>query len=738
MQVESYKDYTVTTSPGFTPTTVDFGIKNPAIIFDMLCNRVYQRPLQTMIQEYICNARDAHREIGKSDPIKIILPTSLDPYLSIIDKGPGLSPERMNEVFIFLGESTKRADNTQTGGFGIGAKVGWAYTDSFSVISTYNNVKTTYLAYIGDEHIGKLSLLEEKKVDDNNGVEIRIKIKRDDFSATEEAVNRMCRFFDIEPIVKNRIEPFKYIGCDNKKSFFIYPDYFCESGLMILIDGVPYPVSSDDLELPFYPSKKYTYCLSFPVGCLNLAINRESIRYDKSTIAKIQKTLDKISDKISDYLVAIKAATNLKEVQKFVSNVRSKYPGVRINPIDLGYGLKANVDKYAILPTFDITIDIYHDDIDDGCIVYVNQCVRANELKSGVRCTQKLDSNSYRSYNSKITIKDTLLAQLYVHKGESVPKERILSVFNDNDNIDNVYVVCCSNKKYIDHLVSIGFIDTSTLKQSLNRRYAIYTDNDVRKLLNIHNSRQKFPITDIIKSSVIDKSPCYYCAYKERGKYESLFNNTIGFKKTGVTIIRFSLFDNVYPSKLKCTPIVVTQDQIPMMEDMQIPHIDEYVDLISSFIRNMLHTHTHLQLEAYPDDKIHESIYTLRKFYTRICDCEMISDPDIIELLDMIDNGPIVIKQQLLQDTYSSSNKLSSVSISNIEYIYMLIKNEHIRGLKYRKAQLQAHNKELLVRFRKLIDRYGAIFGLSDKLDMTLFIEAKYNYLKTGELKCLK
>jgi len=95
-----------------------FGIKNPAIIFDILCNKLYKNPLKTLIQEYMSNARDSHREAGCSDkPIKVILPTYIDPHIKIIDYGVGISPERMSTVFIFLGESTKNIDNVQTGGF---------------------------------------------------------------------------------------------------------------------------------------------------------------------------------------------------------------------------------------------------------------------------------------------------------------------------------------------------------------------------------------------------------------------------------------------------------------------------------------------------------------------------------------------------------------------------------------------------------------------------------------------
>jgi 3-isopropylmalate dehydratase small subunit len=81
---------------------------NDEVIIDML-RRNYAHPIQTPVQEYLCNARDACRESNNPESkIEVSLPNILDATLKIRDYGVGLSPERVRSVFTKYGESTKR------------------------------------------------------------------------------------------------------------------------------------------------------------------------------------------------------------------------------------------------------------------------------------------------------------------------------------------------------------------------------------------------------------------------------------------------------------------------------------------------------------------------------------------------------------------------------------------------------------------------------------------------------
>ena len=110
--------------------SIPFSIGDSSIIIDIIRKKIYNHPIRTMVQEYLSNAKDACIEVGKdSDAIEVTLPTSLNPQFCVRDYGVGMSDERVKDVFVRYGISTKRETNKQLGCFGIGAKSGWAYTE---------------------------------------------------------------------------------------------------------------------------------------------------------------------------------------------------------------------------------------------------------------------------------------------------------------------------------------------------------------------------------------------------------------------------------------------------------------------------------------------------------------------------------------------------------------------------------------------------------------------------------
>jgi len=118
----------VVTSENFKEFT--FGIRSTdmGIILEILRSKMYKNPIAAICREIASNARDANKEIGNKNPISInidegnIFEHICESSISFNDNGPGISPERMADVFVNYGASTKREDNRQLGGFGLGAK----------------------------------------------------------------------------------------------------------------------------------------------------------------------------------------------------------------------------------------------------------------------------------------------------------------------------------------------------------------------------------------------------------------------------------------------------------------------------------------------------------------------------------------------------------------------------------------------------------------------------------------
>ena len=129
---------------GKAEKTQGFGVTNDPVLMSMLSTGLYANPLRTMLQEIMFNAWDAHR-MGKCQekPIDVYLNETTG--LIVRDYGPGISPEDMHPIYCIYGNSTKRNDDDQTGGFGLGSKSPYAYNDSFTVTSHHDNKKSIYL-----------------------------------------------------------------------------------------------------------------------------------------------------------------------------------------------------------------------------------------------------------------------------------------------------------------------------------------------------------------------------------------------------------------------------------------------------------------------------------------------------------------------------------------------------------------------------------------------------------------
>src|SRR4051812_44480427 len=112
----------------------NFSISQNRIIFEILRSKMYANPTGSLIREISSNALDANNEAGNSHiPITISLPGD---YLIIKDDGPGISPDRMENVFCVYGESTKRDTDELMGGYGLGGKSIFAYSDTFYIETT--------------------------------------------------------------------------------------------------------------------------------------------------------------------------------------------------------------------------------------------------------------------------------------------------------------------------------------------------------------------------------------------------------------------------------------------------------------------------------------------------------------------------------------------------------------------------------------------------------------------------
>jgi hypothetical protein len=293
----------VETSEKFEELTFGVRSEDMGIILEILRSKMYSSPLASICREIASNSRDANREVGKAAlPIEIKIEDSPwlggDLAICFKDAGPGISPDRIANVFVNYGASTKRTTNELTGGFGLGAKVPFSYADSFVIITVVDGMEYVYAAAIEEGRRGKLFMLNKQETTESNGTSIVVPIKSDhDRRTFESEVYNSTIQWDVVP---------KYVGFNSEvpkvETIFAEDKFRLIKGgnkesIALLIDGIYYPFDSDELEKIvghhcWVNKEGYTLLLEFKIGDLTVSANRENVQYDKQTIAKLKERVE--------------------------------------------------------------------------------------------------------------------------------------------------------------------------------------------------------------------------------------------------------------------------------------------------------------------------------------------------------------------------------------------------------------------------------------------------------------
>jgi hypothetical protein len=147
---------------------VGLDLENTSFIMKTLYKGLYSDLPLAILRELISNAYDANVMAGyptsqepKQDEalrkVSIVMPQDPEhPALEVRDCGLGITPHQMATVVSKVGSSDKRDRDDLVGGFGIGYKAIWNYTDSFSISTVYQNeqglkIKDLYLGRLNGE-----------------------------------------------------------------------------------------------------------------------------------------------------------------------------------------------------------------------------------------------------------------------------------------------------------------------------------------------------------------------------------------------------------------------------------------------------------------------------------------------------------------------------------------------------------------------------------------------------------
>lgn len=290
-----------------------------SMVFQLFTKNIYSNPIGTVVREITSNCFDSHVEAKINAPV--LIKKSFDNqtnthYISFIDYGVGMSTDRVENIYGVYFESTKRVDNTQIGGFGIGGKTPLAYKrptghgqgeydNSFYVITIFDKMKYYYCIYEGQDS-PVILLLHSEPTNEHNGTEVRIPILEKDINTFAKEMVRQLYYF--ENIVFEGFEETYSSGTLSNEyqiirgKNFLYRGTEYSSTMHVCLGRVAYPIdynvlglNSSDYYLPI--------ALRLEVGDINVVASREQLDYNEHTIKVLKKKLEEAKQEIITMLV---------------------------------------------------------------------------------------------------------------------------------------------------------------------------------------------------------------------------------------------------------------------------------------------------------------------------------------------------------------------------------------------------------------------------------------------------
>jgi anti-sigma regulatory factor (Ser/Thr protein kinase) len=322
------KDVDIESTESFESIDFSLDMESLGVLMKGFSDNLYSNKIGSIVREIASNCFDAHAEVNNPEPVKIVIRETQGTHeIAFIDYGPGLSPERIKTIYSKYFSSSKRGTNNEIGGFGIGAKSPFSYTDSFLVKTYVDGIEYHYIMHRGVT-VPEIKLIFKNECECKNGTEVIIPIKNtSDLDKFKKELKEQLKYFD-------NID-YENCGISNDYSLLRVGPVIIreelridqEGSLEVCIGKVRYPLNTS--EFPWETkslmnSVNARLALMFDIGEISVTMTRESIEYTPEVIAKITERyseaiefftkqygiyLDKGSIYISSYLSSIKSSS---------------------------------------------------------------------------------------------------------------------------------------------------------------------------------------------------------------------------------------------------------------------------------------------------------------------------------------------------------------------------------------------------------------------------------------------
>lgn len=281
----------------------NFTIRSSAHAFKILSSNLYQDKIGAIVREISTNAYDAHILKGNQNrPFEVFLPSLVSPVFRVRDFGPGLSRNDMLTIYQSYFLSTKNTSNEYIGGLGLGGKSPFSYVSSFTIISRFDNERTTYTLAINAQGMPTIAVQHTAPFEDGEetGLEVIVPVSsQKDFNTFSSKVQNAYRHYPVKPLVNGaQIDDANETPVFEGQGYKIF-DHFVSNGPrgIFAIMGVnAYPINLSNIDFAHMSAcSAYVY---FDVGELDVTAGREDLSYDPETIRVIKERLSVIYEEV--------------------------------------------------------------------------------------------------------------------------------------------------------------------------------------------------------------------------------------------------------------------------------------------------------------------------------------------------------------------------------------------------------------------------------------------------------
>ena len=443
-------------------------------LFTLLSNP-YKDNIGSIVREITSNCFDAHKEVNNEEAVIVrIAEDDGGRYISFIDKGPGLTPHRMEKVYSQYLESTKEDSDDFIGCFGIGSKSPLSYTEAFHLLTNVDGTHYHYLVHRG-ETLPAIDLINTTDTNDVNGTEVKIYFLRPrDEREFFNAIDFQLMYFDnVFLDIDGKDNEYKLFEAN---TFLYRSEQQITDSVHIALGKVYYPI---DYQMLGIPRINMPFALRFNIGELKVTPSREDIRYTEDEIKVngtetiiIKGTKSIIKDRIEEFRKELAEMHNLQNFAvtdiQFFQTARKAVPKIMFEGIavklDTALFGPDDLSKYYFAPFKDLPIKVptnwffrYH---------------YSNKIKNG------------KCYKTKLEIEKSYASAEYTYVGgDTIPKK---NKFISDEISEEIHVI--RQKKNVEFITYQQYLG---LKEEDKERWPelinIYDEEIHRQILSHAN-----------------------------------------------------------------------------------------------------------------------------------------------------------------------------------------------------------------------------------------------------------